>query len=132
WPGPSEDWRGGPRNLKHAPANWRRLRGAGVSPRGSPAGLCFATYGSTVFVDTAQLILKYLKDIGIEAKLDQREYGGFIASCYLGKFDSLTYGPQTPFVDPDNYVYGMHYPDAPKKQSHANDPGGPGLLARQR
>ena len=67
-------------------------------------------HSTTLLVDNAQLILKYLKDVGIDAKFDQREYGAFIASCYFGKFDSMTYGPQTPFLDPDNFLYGMHYP----------------------
>jgi len=132
WSVPIAELGEGARYFKYDPAESRRLLAAAGYPSGFPAGLCFATYGSTVFVDTAQLILKYLKDIGIEAKLDQREYGSFIASCYLGKFDSLTYGPQTPFVDPDNYVYGMHYPDEPKNQSHVNDPVVTDLLVRQR
>jgi len=69
-----------------------------------------------------QLLLKYLKDVGIAATLDQREYGAFIASCYFGKFDSMTYGPQTPFVDPDNYVYGVYYPDELIRQRRTTDP----------
>jgi hypothetical protein len=52
-------------------------------------------------IATATLALKYLKDVGIDAKLDQKEYGAYIATCFYGKFDSLTYGPQTPFLEPD-------------------------------
>ena len=85
-----------------------------------------------MLTDIAQLLLKYLKDVGIETRLDQREYGTFIASCYFGKFDSLTYGPQTPFLEPDNFVYGMHYPEELKNQSHVNDPVVTDLLVRQR
>ena len=58
----------------------------------------------------------------IDAKFDQREYGAFIASCYFGKFDSMTYGPQTPFLDPDNFLFGMYYPGEAKNQSHVDDP----------
>ena len=80
----------GARYFKYDPAEARRLLAAAGYPRGFPASLCFTTYGSTTLTDAAQLILKYLKDVGIDTKLDQREYGGFIASCYFGKFDSLT------------------------------------------
>jgi ABC-type transport system substrate-binding protein len=132
WSVPIAELGEGARYFKHAPAESRRLLAAAGYPNGFPASLCFTTYGSTVFVDTAQLILRYLKDVGIDAKLDQREYGAFIASCYFGRFDSLTYGPQTPFVDPDNYVYGMHYPDELKNQSHVSDPVVTDLLVRQR
>ena len=122
----------GARYFRHDPAEARRLLAAAGYPRGFPASLCFATYGSTTFADSAQLILKYLKDVGITTRLDQREYGAFIASCYLGKFESMTYGPQTPFLDPDNFLFGMHYPGELKNQSHVDDPLVTDLLVRQR
>jgi peptide/nickel transport system substrate-binding protein len=132
WSVPVDQLGEGARYFKHDPAEAKRLLAAAGYPNGFPASLCFTTYGSPVFVDTAQLILKYLKDVGIDSKLDQKEYGAFIASCYFGKFDSMTYGPQTPFVDPDNWIYGMHYPEELKNQSHVNDPVVTDLLVRQR
>ena len=116
-----------------AAARSRRVRG-----RGQPetARQLARAYGATTwrdaFVDIVQLLLKYLKDVRFAATLDQREYGAFIASSHFGKFDSMTYGPQTPFVDPDNYVYGVYYPDELKNQSHVNDPVVTDLLIRQR
>ncbi len=132
WSVPIDQLGDGARYFKHNPAEARRLLAAAGYPNGFPASLCFTTYGSTTLVDTAQLILRSLKEVGIEAKLDQREYGAFIASCYFGKFESMTYGPQTPFLDPDNYIYGMHFPDELKNQSHVNDPVVTDLLIRQR
>jgi peptide/nickel transport system substrate-binding protein len=132
WSVPIDQLGDGARYLKYDPAEARRLLAAAGYPNGFSASLCFTTYGSQVFVDTAQLILKYLKDVGVDTRLDQREYGAFIASCYFGKFDSMTYGPQTPFVDPDNYVYGVYYPGELKNQSHVNDPVVTDLLVRQR
>ena len=122
----------GARYYKADPREARRLLAAAGYPNGFPASLCFATYGSATFVDTAQMVLKYLKDVGIDAKLDQKEYGAFIASCYVGKFDSMTYGPQTPFLDPDNFLFGVYYPGEQKNQSHVNDPVVTDLLVRQR
>jgi len=132
WSVPVDQLGEGARYFKYDPAEAKRLLAAAGYPNGFPASLCFTTYGSTAFVDTAQLILKYLKDVGIDTKLDQKEYGAFIASCYFGKFDSMTYGPQTPFVDPDNYIYGVFYPGELKNQSHVNDPVVTDLLVRQR
>jgi peptide/nickel transport system substrate-binding protein len=132
WAVPIDQLGEGARYFKHNPAEAKRLLAAAGYPNGFSASLCFNSYGSTALVDTAQLILRHLKDVGIEAKLDQREYGAFIASCYFGKFDSMTYGPQTPFLDPDNFIYGMHYPEELKNQSHVNDPIVTDLLVRQR
>jgi len=122
----------GARYFRHDPAEARRLLAAAGYPQGFPASLCFTTYGSTTLTDNAQLILKYLKDVGITTRLDHREYGAFIASCYLGKFESMTYGPQTPFLDPDNFLFGTHYPGELKNQSHVDDPIVTDLLIRQR
>lgn len=122
----------GARYYKYDPAEAKRLLAAAGYPNGFPAQVCFTTYGSTVLIDSMQLVLKYLKDIGIEAKLDQKEYGAYIATCFNGNFPSMTFGPQTPFLDPDNFLFAQYYPGEPKNQSHINDPVLADLLVRQR
>jgi ABC-type transport system substrate-binding protein len=98
----------GAKYFKRDLAEAKRLLAAAGHPNGFSASLCYNSYGSTAITDIAQLIAKQLKDAGIDTKLDLKEYGAFIASCYLGKFDSLTYGPQTPFLDPDNFITATH------------------------
>src|SRR5262249_2163794 len=120
------------KNFRHDPAEAKLLLAAAGYPNGFPASLCFTTYGSTLLTDNAQLIMRYLKDVGISTKFDQREYGAFIASCYFGKFDSMTYGPQTPFLDPDNFLYAMHYPGEQKNQVPVDAPVVTDMLSRQR
>ena len=44
----------------------------------------------------------------------------------------MTYGPQTPFLEPDNFLFGQYYPDEVKNQSHINDPVVADMLSRQR
>jgi peptide/nickel transport system substrate-binding protein len=122
----------GAKYYKYDPAEAKRLLAAAGYPSGFQASLCFTTYGSTILVDMMQLVLKYLKDVGIDARLDQKEYGAYIATCFNGNFPSMTYGPQTPFLDPDNFVYAQYYPGEPKNQSHINDPVVADLLVRQR
>jgi peptide/nickel transport system substrate-binding protein len=122
----------GARYFKPDRAEAKRLLAAAGYPHGFPAALCFNSYGSTVINDTAELIARQLKTVGIDTKLDVKEYGAFIATCYFGKFDSLAFGPQTPFLDPDNFVSGMHLPGEAKNQSHVNDPVLTDLLVRQR
>jgi peptide/nickel transport system substrate-binding protein len=132
WAVPETQLGEGARYLKYDAIEARRLLAAAGYPKGFPASLCFATYGSTTLVDAAQLVLKYLKNVGIDATLDTKEYGAFIATCYFGQFDSMTYGPQTPYLEPDSFLYGMHYPGEQKNQSHVNDPVVTDLLVRQR
>jgi peptide/nickel transport system substrate-binding protein len=122
----------GAKYYKYDPAESKRLLAAAGYPKGFQGQLCFTTYGSTVLVDSMQLVVKYFKDVGIDVKVDQKEYGAYIASCFVGNFPSMTYGPQTPFLEPDNFLFAQYYPEEPKNQSHINDPVVADLLVRQR
>jgi peptide/nickel transport system substrate-binding protein len=122
----------GAKYFKYDPAEAKRLLAAAGYPNGFQGTVCFTTYGSTVLVDSTQIILKNLKDVGIDAKLETKEYGAYITSCFYGKFDSMTYGPQTPFLEPDSFLYGQYYPEEPRNQSHIKDPVLADLLVRQR
>ncbi|HKZ08600.1 MAG TPA: ABC transporter substrate-binding protein [Methylomirabilota bacterium] len=116
---------------KYDPAAARKLLAeAGVS--NLSATVEFTTYGSTVLVDMSQLVLKYLKDVGIDAKLVTKEYGAYISTTFYGKFDTLAFGPQTGFQEPDNHLFGQYYPNELKNQSHINDPVVADMLIRQR
>jgi len=132
WSLPIDQLGEGAKYYKYDPAEAKRLLAAAGYPNGFPGTVCFTTYGSTVLVDSMQLVLKHLKEVGIGAKLDQKEYGAYISTCFYGKFDSMTYGPQTPFLDPDNFLFAQYYPGELKNQSHINDPVVADLLIRQR
>jgi len=122
----------GAKNFAYDPREAKRLLAAAGYPNGFPATICWTTYGTPVVVDHAQLVVKYLKDVGIDARLDTKEYGAYISTCFYGKFDSLAYGPQTPFLDGDNYLFGYYFPGELKNQSHVNDPVVADMLVRQR
>jgi peptide/nickel transport system substrate-binding protein len=132
WALPIDQLGDGAKYYKHDPAEAKRLLAAAGYPSGFPGGICFTTYGSTILVDAMQLVLKQLKDVGIDARLDQKEYGAYIATCFYGKFDSMAFGPQTPYLEPDNFLFGQYYPGELKNQSHINDPVVADLLVRQR
>src|SRR5438876_1374021 len=121
WSLPVAELGEGARYYKRDLPEAKRLLAAAGYANGFPGSVCFTTYGSSILIDQAQLMLKYLKDVGIEAKLDQKEYGAYAASCLVGKFDSMTFGPQTTFIEPDNYL-NQYMPGEAKNQSHVNDP----------
>jgi peptide/nickel transport system substrate-binding protein len=122
----------GGKYYRHDPAEAKRLLAAAGFGQGFQAQMCFTTYGSSLLTDMVQLVLKQLKDVGIDAKLDTKEYGAYIATCFNGNFPSMTFGPQTPFLEPDNFLFAQYYPGEPKNQSHINDPVVADMLVRQR
>jgi len=132
WALPAAQLGEGSRYYRYDPAEARRLLAAAGHPRGFPVSVCFATYGSTALVDTMQLVLKNLKDVGVEARLDQKEYGAYVATCRLGKYESMGFGPAAPFLEPDNVLSSAHAPNEPRNRSHVNDPVLVDLLGRQR
>jgi len=132
WALPIAELGEGAKYYRYDPAEAKRLLAAAGHPNGLPASVCFATYGSTVLVDTMQLLLKDLKAVGIGATLDQKEYGAYQATCRLGKFDSMVFGPLTPFLEPDSFLFGQYYTGEPRNRSHVADPALDDLLVRQR
>jgi peptide/nickel transport system substrate-binding protein len=132
WSIPVDQLGEGAKWYRYDPAEAKKMLAAAGYPGGFPATICFTTYGSTVLVDSMQIVQKNLKDVGIDAKIDQKEYGAYISTCFYGNFPSMTYGPQTPFLEPDTFLYGYYYPEQPRNQSHINDPVAADLLVRQR
>ena len=110
----------------------KKLLAEAGHPNGFSATMDFTTYGSNVLVDQAQLIMKDLKAIGIDVKLNTKEYGAYISTTFYGKYDSMAYGPQTPFLEPDNFLYGQYYPGEVKNHGHINDPVLADMLVQQR
>jgi peptide/nickel transport system substrate-binding protein len=132
WALPIDQLGEGTKYYRHDPAEARRLLAAAGYPNGFPVSVCFATYGSTLLVDSMQLMFKDLKSVGVDAKLDQKEYGAYQATCRVGKFDSMVFGPLTPFLEPDSFLFGQYYTDEPRNRSHVADPALDDLLVRQR
>jgi peptide/nickel transport system substrate-binding protein len=132
WSAPMDQLGEGAQYYKFDLARARKLLAEAGYPNGFQANIEWATYGSQIVIDTAQLVLKQLKDLGIDAKLSQKEYGAYISTTFYGKFDSMGFGPQTGFQEPDNFLYGQYYPGELKNQSHINDPVVADMLIRQR
>jgi peptide/nickel transport system substrate-binding protein len=132
WSIPLDQLGEGARYLRYDPGAARKLLAESGYPRGFSATVDFATYGSTVLVDAVQLVIKYLKDVGIDAKLNTLEYGAYISRVLSGKHDSMGFGPYTPFLDPDGFLFFRYYPGESRNTSMVNDPVVADMLLRQR
>jgi peptide/nickel transport system substrate-binding protein len=68
-----------------------------------------------------ELAVDELSKVGIKVELKPQEYGDYISTTYLGKFEKLAMGPITPFLEVDDYLYGVFYPGQPNNRSHVDD-----------
>ena len=78
------------------------------------------------------LAAENLGQIGIKVELKPEEYGKYISTTYLGKFEKMAIGPITPFSEVDDWLYGAHYPEQPGNRSHVADAELNKLLVAQR
>jgi peptide/nickel transport system substrate-binding protein len=78
------------------------------------------------------LAAENLGQIGINVELKPEEYGKYISTTYLGKYDKMAIGPITPFSEVDDWLYGAHFPEQPGNRSHVADAELNKLLVAQR
>jgi peptide/nickel transport system substrate-binding protein len=119
--------------IGHDPELARRLLAEAGHPDGLTAPLLYATvvYGA-VWDARYQLAQQDLARAGIRAELRPQEYGLYISTTYLGRFEGMAIGPVTPYAEPDYFLYGHFYPGQAANRSSVNDPALNALLERQR
>ena len=79
-----------------------------------------------------ELAADNLGKVGITVELKPEEYGKYIATTYLGKYEKMAMGPITPFTEVDDFLYGAHFPEQPNNRSHVADAALNKLLVAQR
>ena len=90
------------------------------------------TGAGRLLIDAAQLVQRYLKDVGIEAELKIQEYGAYQATTGQGKFEGMAMGPHAVAWEGDSAVYGLYVPDQPRNRGHINDPKLTAMAKEQR
>jgi ABC-type transport system substrate-binding protein len=73
-----------------------------------------------------------LSKIGVTVDFKPEEYGKYISTTYLGKFEKMAMGPQAPGNDIDDWLYSCFYPEQPNNRSHVADAELSKMLATQR
>jgi peptide/nickel transport system substrate-binding protein len=79
-----------------------------------------------------ELAAENLGKIGITVELKPEEYGKYISTTALGKYDKMAMGPSTPFTEVDDFLYGRFYPELSTNQSRVADAELTKMLAAQR
>src|SRR5215831_2885131 len=135
------EWRLDPKELDPAQAKYllgfdreeaKRLLAEAGFPKGFTVPMYHHPGYPTPWPSRYELAVDELSKVGIKVELQPQEYGDYISTTYLGKFDKLAMGPITPFLEVDDYLYGVFYPDQPNNRSHVNDPELNKMLIAQR
>jgi peptide/nickel transport system substrate-binding protein len=79
-----------------------------------------------------ELAADNLSKIGIQVELKPEEYGKYISTTYLGKFEKMAIGPVTPFTEVDDWLFGGFYPEQPNNRSNVADADLNKMLIAQR
>ncbi len=79
-----------------------------------------------------ELAADNLSKIGVTAELKPEEYGKYISTTYLGKYEKMAMGPVTPFTEVDDFLYGVFFPEQSNNRSHVADAELNKLLVAQR
>src|SRR6185369_3843469 len=79
-----------------------------------------AGYGPD-YMDAVQVFMKNLKNAGVEVDLKLKEYGAYVGSVLLGKFDKAAGGLLGAWNDPESYLYRLHMPGQTSNGSGVND-----------
>jgi hypothetical protein len=66
-------------------------------------------------------VVDNLSRISISVELKPEEYGKWITTTSLGKFEKMAIAPVTPFTEIDDWLYGIHYPELLTNRSHVAD-----------
>src|SRR5215475_1803660 len=117
WSLPVDQLGAGAQYYQYNPTEAKRLLAAAGYTRGLKTSLATTSGYGHDLLDAVQLVVRYLKDVGIEAALKLQEYGAYMATTGQGKFEGMTMGPYAIAWEPDSALYGPYTPDTPDRKS---------------
>jgi peptide/nickel transport system substrate-binding protein len=132
WSLPIDQLGEGARYYQYDPKEARRLLAEAGFAKGFKAPISTTNGYGPDLLDAVQLVQGYLKDVGIEVEMKLQEYGAYIGTTFLGKFEGMAMGPVSITWEPDSVLYGMYAPDQPRNSGHVNDPKLTAMLKEQR
>jgi len=131
WSLPLDQLGAGARYYQYDPPEAKRLLAEAGMPQGFQTQLTATGGFGRDVLDAVQLVQRQLKDVGIEAALRRQEYGAYVATTRLGKFEGMVYAPFTLAWEPHTTLYAAYSPDQPLNAGHVNDPQLTAMLKEQ-
>jgi ABC-type transport system substrate-binding protein len=119
---------------RYDPDAARQLLTEAGYPNGLQVDLISTPGYGQVWVQGVELMVQDLKSIGVDATLKMQEYGSYVSTTFLGKFEGgnvLVFGLETPFTEPHDYVYAMHHPKGTRNHAGVNDPKLTAMIEQQ-
>jgi len=92
WSLPVDQLGAGAKYYQYNPKEAKRLLAEAGFPKGFKTQLTATSGLGRDLVDSAQLVQRFLKDVGIEAELKLQEYGAYMATTFQGKYEGMVYG----------------------------------------
>jgi peptide/nickel transport system substrate-binding protein len=114
------------------PAEAKRLLAEAGFPRGLATPMFHWPGYTTPWRSYYELAADNLGKIGLNVELKPEEYGKYISTTYLGKYEKMAMGPLTPFTEVDDFLYGGFFPEQSNNRSHVADPVLNKMLLAQR
>jgi peptide/nickel transport system substrate-binding protein len=122
----------GAKYYQYDPKEAKRLLAEAGFPNGFKTQLTVTPGFGRDHLDDAQVVQRFLKDIGIEAELKIQEYGAYAATTAQGKFEGLVRGPYGIAWEPDSPLYRAYASDSSWNTGHVHDPTITAMLKEQR
>ena len=132
WSVPIDQLGAGAKYYEYDPKEARRLLAEAGFPKGFKTQLTVTSGLGRDLVDDAQLVQRFLKEVGIEAELKIQEYGAYAATTVQGKFEGLTRTPLGTTWEPDGRLYRAYASDSSRNVGHVHDPTLTTMLKEQR
>jgi peptide/nickel transport system substrate-binding protein len=132
WSLPVDQLGAGARYYQYNPKEAKRLLAEAGYAKGLKTPLTVSSGYGRDLIESAQLVQRYLKDVGIEAELKIQEYGAYQATTGQGKFEGMAMGPFAVAWEGDSALYGPYMPDQPRNRGHVNDPKLTAMVQAQR
>jgi peptide/nickel transport system substrate-binding protein len=114
------------------PAEARRLLAEAGHPNGFTTPMFHWPGYAGIWPASFDLAADNLGKVGITVEFKPEEYGKYISTTYLGKYEKMAMGPVTPFTEVDDWLFAAFYPEQPNNRSHVADAELSKMLVAQR
>jgi peptide/nickel transport system substrate-binding protein len=96
-----------------------------LAEAGYPGGLTVAMHHNPGYTPPWRTIYDLAADnlakIGVKVDFKPEEYGKYISTTYLGKFEGMALGPQGNGFEVDDWLFSAYHPEQPHNRSHVAD-----------